>query len=195
MGTAGNASLERYIDRLAVLAESVVDLEQLPRYQNIAEMQNLRALLQSAKARTGIFDRNLFGNFVSKGALFPRNSSARARGSTTANANQSPAQIPLPTFGKTGGSSDDDAAGSQTLASAGNLASGSAELDLKPLQESKEIVDTILGSQAVEVTEEEREITTTVKVRCLKARLGPIMFVLLAGIAFGQVLVDVEVQL
>ena len=51
--TRRNLTLERYLDRLVILAESVVDLEDLPLYQNMAAMQNLRAIANTAKHRTG----------------------------------------------------------------------------------------------------------------------------------------------
>lgn len=53
------SSIDRYIAKLVKLADSVVDLEALPQFRRMPEVESLRDLSASARTRTGIFDPNL----------------------------------------------------------------------------------------------------------------------------------------
>ena len=53
------SSIDRYIAKLVKLADSVVDLEALPQFRRMPEVESLRALSASARTRTGIFDPRL----------------------------------------------------------------------------------------------------------------------------------------
>ena len=53
------ASLDRYINRLTRLAESVVGLEDLPQFRRIPGIAALHELVVSARSKSGIFDPNL----------------------------------------------------------------------------------------------------------------------------------------
>jgi hypothetical protein len=80
-----DASLECYIARLVTLAESLVELEDLPAFQRMPEIASLRNLASSARSRTGIFDRRLLP-LSSLPVLSPASASSSFAFSHTSNA-------------------------------------------------------------------------------------------------------------